>query len=49
MQNATNMSRRLKLLNGLTVNSLCYPIIYASGVYSHINIELLCCIEIKID
>ena len=25
----------------LTVGSLCYPAVYASGIYSHINIELL--------
>lgn len=46
MQNATNMSRKLKLLDGLTIGSLCYPKIYVVGIYSHIKIELLCCIEI---
>lgn len=49
MQNATNMSRKLKFIDSLIISTPCYNTIYASGIYSHINIELLCHIEIKID
>lgn len=49
MQNATNMSRRLTFLDGWAISSPCYTTMYASVIYSHSNIELLCCIEIKID